>query len=167
MDAMSMVHSLEARVPLIDHRLVEFACALPAAFKCRPTGQPVEFGERQATYRQLGAKRILIDAVRDLLPPGFEDRPKSGFHLPFAAWLRQELKSLVEMALDPHAVAARGLFRPEAAARLYQRWEAGRASWSQVWLLTVLELWQRMCLDTETMGTGSIGRTPRFHGVTD
>ena len=161
-----MAHSLEARVPLIDHKLVEFACALPTAFKYQPTGQPVEFGERRATYRQLGAKRILIDAVRDLLPPGFEDRPKSGFHLPFATWLRQELRPLVEMALDPHAVAARGLFRPEAVARLRQQWEAGRAGWSQVWLLTVLELWQRAYLDTATMGTGSIGHIARFRRVT-
>ena len=48
-----------------------------------------------------------------------------------------------------------------------QQWEAGHTSWSQVWLLTVLELWQRVHLDTETMGTGRIGHTPRFHGVND
>lgn len=152
MDVMSMAHSLEARVPLIDHHLVEFAYALPARYKYQPTGQPVQFGERQATYRQLGAKRILIDAVRDLLPPGFEDRPKSGFHLPYVAWLRGDLKPLVTMALDPAIVAARGLFRPEAIARLRQQWAAGQASYAQVFLLMVLELWQQAYLDSDGRG---------------
>ncbi|HEV8700171.1 MAG TPA: asparagine synthase (glutamine-hydrolyzing) [Candidatus Polarisedimenticolia bacterium] len=146
MDAMSMAHSLEVRVPLIDHRLVEFAYALPASYKYQPGSAAPPGGEREASYRQLGAKRILIDSVRDLLPVGYEDRPKTGFHLPMASWMKSDLRPAVDDLLSRESVRRRGLFRPEAVARLLAGFHGGAVPWHQVWALAALELWQRQVL---------------------
>ena len=147
MDAMSMAHSLEVRVPLLDHRLVEFAYALPGSYKYQPTDTAPPGGEREASYRQIGAKRILIESVRDLLPAGYEDRPKSGFHLPMASWMKGALRPAVEDLLAKASVQRRGLFRPEAVAGLVEGFLRGAVPWHQVWALAALELWQRQVLD--------------------
>ncbi len=147
MDAMSMAHSLEVRVPLIDHRLVEFAYALPGSYKYRPTDTAPPGGEREATYRQMGAKRILIESVRDLLPVGYEDRPKTGFRLPMASWMKGALRPAVEDLLGKASVQRRGLFKPETVAGLLAGFHGGAIPWHQVWALAALELWQRQVLD--------------------
>jgi asparagine synthase (glutamine-hydrolysing) len=147
MDAMSMAHSLEVRVPLIDHRLVEFAYALPGSYKYQPRGTAPPGGEREASYRQMGAKRILIESVRDLLPVGYEDRPKTGFHLPMASWMKGALRPAVEDLLGKASVQRRGLFRPETVAGLLAGFHRGAVPWHQVWALAALELWQRQVLD--------------------
>jgi len=147
MDAMSMAHSLEVRVPLIDHRLVEFAYALPGSYKYRPRSAGPPGGEGEASYRQLGAKRILIDSVRDLLPVGYEDRSKTGFHLPMDSWMKNDLRPAVDDLLSSASVRRRGLFRPEAVAGLLAGFHGGAVPWHQVWALAALELWQRQVLD--------------------
>ncbi len=154
MDAMSMAHSLEVRVPLLDHRLVEFAYALPGYYKY-PPGATARGGEREGTYRQMGAKRILIDSVRDLLPVGFEDRPKTGFVLPMASWMQGALRPAVEDLLGPASVRRRGLFRPEAVAGLLAGFRRGAVAWPQVWALAALELWQRQVLDASVADLAS------------
>lgn len=88
MDAVAMAHSLEVRFPLIDHTLVEFAFRLPAEYKVvqravRPAG------EGAYSYRESGAKRILLDVMEPMLPEGFATRPKNGFKLPLHYWLSQ------------------------------------------------------------------------------
>jgi asparagine synthase (glutamine-hydrolysing) len=159
MDAMSMAHSLEVRVPLIDHRLVEFAYALPGSYKYQPrdtTAPPG--GERGATYRQMGAKRIFIESVRDLLPDGYEDRPKTGFHLPMASWMKGALRPAVEDLLGKASVQRRGLFKPEAVSELLAGFLRGDVPWHQVWALAALELWQRQVLD---VGAAALARDQR------
>ncbi|OLD65976.1 MAG: asparagine synthase (glutamine-hydrolyzing) [Acidobacteria bacterium 13_1_40CM_2_68_5] len=147
MDAMSMAHSLEVRVPLIDHRLVEFAYALPGSYKYQHGDITPPGGERQASYRQMGAKRILIESVRDLLPVGYEDRPKTGFHLPMASWMKGPLRPAVEDLLGRVSVQRRGLFKAETVAGLLAGFRRGAVPWHQVWALAALELWQRQVLD--------------------
>ncbi len=88
MDAVAMAHSLEVRFPLIDHTLVEFAFRLPAEYKVvQRAGRPA--GEGAYSYRESGAKRILLDVMEPMLPEGFATRPKNGFKLPLHHWLSQ------------------------------------------------------------------------------
>jgi asparagine synthase (glutamine-hydrolysing) len=129
-DAMSMAHSLEVRVPLIDHKLVEFATRVPPALKLA--------GGR--------AKLLLVDAVRDLLPPEVIARPKRGFEMPVGHWLRNELRPVLDDLFEPQAVARRGLFDPGEVSRVYQSFLAGRGLYMRVWVLAALELWLRACL---------------------
>jgi asparagine synthase (glutamine-hydrolysing) len=121
-DVMSMAHSLEVRVPFLDHPLVEFAAELPS--RLRANGQP--------------PKRLLLRALGDRLPPEAA-RSKRGFTFPIDEWLAGPLRARVDDALR----GSSGLFHSDAAAALRARVEAGRAHWSRLWALVVLALWLR------------------------
>jgi len=121
-DVMSMAHSLEVRVPFLDHPLVEFAVGLSGRF--RGNGHP--------------PKWLLRKALGDLVPPE-TGRTKRGFTFPLGRWLGGPLRPRVEEALHDGA----GVFRPEAAARLLAQVDRGRAHWSRLWALVVLVLWLR------------------------
>merc|ERR1711964_571829 len=90
-DAMSMAHSLEVRVPLIDHKLVEFATRIPASLKLS-----------KARFGMLGGrtKVILTDTLHDLLPPSIVKRRKQGFNMPLGHWMRGALYPVVDEALS-------------------------------------------------------------------
>jgi asparagine synthase (glutamine-hydrolysing) len=126
-DAMSMAHSLEVRVPLIDHRVVERLLMVPGRVKVRAR-QP---------------KWLLVEAVGDL-PREILARPKRGFEFPFKHWLLGSLREQVEDAL--HQPRLDGLLRAEATQRLWRDFEAGRATWSRVWSLYALGSWARVNL---------------------
>ncbi len=125
-DITSMATSLEVRSPFLDHRVAEFAAALPWQFK---QGR----GQR---------KRILRAACADLLPPSVARRPKMGFGVPLARWFRGEWeRPLREVLLDP-GTRKRGFFRPEAVETLIREHCELRADHSYaLWALLVLELW--------------------------
>ncbi|CAN5357010.1 amidotransferase 1, exosortase A system-associated [soil metagenome] len=124
-DRMSMAVSLEARVPLLDHHLVEFAAALPSGLKMRN-------GE---------GKWILRQAIRDLVPEAVLTRPKQGFAVPLAEWFRGELRHRIDELLKPDApvfeyvdrTAVRGLVEEHANER--------RNRTALLWRLVVLDLW--------------------------
>ncbi len=137
-DAMSMAHSLEVRVPLIDYKLVEFATRIPASLKL--THSPI--GVLQGR-----TKRVLTDALNDVLPAEITRRRKQGFYMPVGAWLRGDLQPMVAESLSRESVRRRGLFDPDAVAGLRSDFEAGRGPYMRVWALLMLELWMREFLD--------------------
>ncbi|MBI3016263.1 MAG: asparagine synthase (glutamine-hydrolyzing), partial [Candidatus Tectomicrobia bacterium] len=126
-DQMSMAHALEVRVPLLDHKLVEYVMGLPDAHK-RPNGTP---------------KRLLVESLDGLLPKEIVRRPKQGFTLPFEPWMRGDFRGFCEERLGPERLGGRGLFRPERLQSLWQDFLAGRrhVSWARLWLLVALEEW--------------------------
>ncbi|HEV8584849.1 MAG TPA: asparagine synthase (glutamine-hydrolyzing) [Methylomirabilota bacterium] len=131
-DRMSMARSLELRAPFCDHRLVELSLGIPPAAKVP--------GVR--------LKALLKDAFADVLPREVVRRRKQGFMIPLARWLRGELRPLLEDALAPDLVRARGLWRPEAVRRLVDEHLAGRRTHGdRLWTLVMLELWTREYLD--------------------
>jgi asparagine synthase (glutamine-hydrolysing) len=139
MDGMSMAHGVEARVPLLDGPLVDLAFSLPPELRLK--------GDVR--------KHVFREAVRDLFPAGHLDRPKSGFSFPTEEWLRDgPLRPVLDATLCERAVRRRGLFRPEAVARLVGEFHAsapgsdaaGMAE-TRVWTLVMLELWCRMFVD--------------------
>ena len=135
-DKMSMASSLEARVPLLDHRLVEFAATLPSDLKVR------------GLSRKLSRKYLLREVARDLLPAAILHRPKKGFPMPMGAWLRGEARDFCRDLLSPATVARRGLFDPAAIAGLLDDHESGRAGHGPLlWTLLSVELWHRSFLD--------------------
>jgi asparagine synthase (glutamine-hydrolysing) len=136
-DRMSMAASIEARVPFLDHRLVEFTASLPAAMK----------------VRSLGTKALLRRALRRDLPAATRRRPKRAFLVPLRRWLRGELRDLASDTLTSAAARGRGLFRPAAVARLLHEQETGRADHSRaLWTLLCLELWLQNVLDAPAPG---------------
>lgn len=121
-DVMSMTHSLEVRVPFLDHPLVEFAARLPG-------------GLRASGHRP---KWLLLRALGDRLPPE-AGQAKRGFTFPMGEWLRGPLRPRVDDALR----GGEGIFRTDAVAALRASVEAGRAHWSRLWAAVVLVLWLR------------------------
>jgi asparagine synthase (glutamine-hydrolysing) len=126
-DQMSMAHALEVRVPLLDHRLVEYVMGLADSHK-RPGETP---------------KRLLVESLKGLLPEDIVQRPKQGFTLPFDPWMRGALRGFCEDRLSATRVESRGLFRPQEVQSLWRAFLDGRAdvSWSRLWVLVVLEEW--------------------------
>jgi len=131
-DKMSMAVSLECRVPLLDHELVELAARMPESVKIRG-------GE---------LKHVMKAAVADLLPREILDRKKRGFGAPMGAWLKGELAPVTRELLSPRAVAARGLFDPSEVSALIAAHEANRVDGTDRLLaLLNLEVWCRIFLD--------------------
>jgi asparagine synthase (glutamine-hydrolysing) len=132
-DRMSMACSLEVRSPLLDHKIIEFAASLPPTLK----------------YRGSTSKFLLKRHVEMRLPAAAVHRPKQGFDLPLAGWLRGELRELaLDLVLSPRS-AGRGYVRPEAVRRIWDEHQSGyRSHASQIWALMVLELWHRQYVDT-------------------
>jgi asparagine synthase (glutamine-hydrolysing) len=133
MDIASMANSLEMRSPLLDHKVMEFAAALP----------------RHLKLRGLSDKKYLLKAAfRQLLPPSILKRPKMGFGIPLDVWLRGDLKELAYDVLLDSTAAGRGYFRTEVVRRYLDEHLAGVAHHQyRIWNLLMLELWQRTYLD--------------------
>lgn len=131
-DKMSMAVSLECRVPLLDHDLVELAARMPAALKV-PGGR---------------LKHVLKAALADVLPDDILNRKKRGFGTPMGAWLKQELAPMMRQVLSREAIGARGWFRHEAVAQLMDAHAANRTDATDALLALVnLEIWSRIYLD--------------------
>ena len=132
-DKMSMAVSLECRVPLLDHQLVELAASIPAAIKMR--------GGR--------LKHVLKESLSDLLPKDILDRKKRGFGTPMGAWLKNELAPLLGRLLAPEVIQRRGLFRQPVVDRLIADHQANRIDGTDALLaLLNLEIWSRIYLDS-------------------
>ncbi|WP_224983683.1 asparagine synthase (glutamine-hydrolyzing) [Geomonas agri] len=144
-DAASMAHSLEVRVPFLDIPLLDTALSLPLAAKLNPDTDQLD--PYAATYRQTGVKRALIEIGRSILPPDMDVQPKRGFGMPFATWLKGPLREVMEDTLSPTAVAGRGLFSVQGVSRVRDEFLAGRGGWPQLWIPMMTELWCRELLD--------------------
>ena len=127
-DRMSMAVSLEARVPLLDHRLIDFVTRIPARFK----------------MRGLETKHIFKRAVADLVPPEILNRPKRGFGMPIQEWINQQLRGRIRETLTEPRTMQRGYVEPGYVRLLLDEHERQRRDHSaQLWSLFMLELWHR------------------------
>ena len=133
-DRASMSVALEVRAPFLARAVAEFAAALPDGYR----------------MHALTGKRILRDAVRDLVPESILKRPKKGFGIPVAKWINAELRPLIRDVFSPDALRAGGLFQsPEVQRRLHEH-ERGTADHRKpLWTLLVLELWRREHLSAD------------------
>ncbi|MCS7013663.1 MAG: asparagine synthase (glutamine-hydrolyzing) [Chloroherpetonaceae bacterium] len=137
-DATSMAHSLEVRVPFLDHIFADYVTSLPASYKI------------DAATKNIG-KKILIDAFSDLLPKEIVYRKKMGFVFPLAAFMRKgRFRELIQDTLSEQAVRRRGLLNPDAVAKLKREFFASDDISTQqyrlhtrLWIATLLELWLR------------------------
>jgi len=121
-DVFSMAHSLEVRVPFVDHQLVELLARLPALYKAR---------------RDI-PKRLLIKALHNTLPGEIFHRPKKGFTFPFDLWMRGELKEFIEGRLNGSSV-----FNKTSLRNLLDAFYDNRVHWSRIWGCAVLSHWAK------------------------
>jgi asparagine synthase (glutamine-hydrolysing) len=130
-DRMSMAVSLEARVPLLDHRVVEFAATIPPELQVK-NGVP---------------KYILKRAMDGILPPDIIERPKHGFEVPLERWFRGDLSATLREVLLSDRTRRRGIFDVDHIARMIEWQRRGRSLYLHLWTLLTFELWCRQTLD--------------------
>lgn len=148
MDAVSMIHSLELRVPFLDPVVADAALSLPDSAKLGDTSRLSS--EYLQTYRDSGAKRILLDIGKKYLPADFDQKPKRGFGMPFGTWMQGVLRDVVEDALSDKTTKDRGILDVDAVRSVRGRAYDSSTIWMQPWLLMILELWCRQVLDEAT-----------------
>lgn len=167
-DAVSMSHSLEIRVPYLDPVIADIAMSLPDQVKLGSLSDFSNFGEAVAgSYRATGSKRILLDIGKKFLPADFDLTPKRGFGMPFGDWLRGPLRDVLEDTLSVDAVRPRGLLDPAAVTAVKNDFQKNSGPWYKPWLLMMLELWSREVLDRSSSLAGFYSKTqPNCAGVT-
>ncbi|MGH7299623.1 MAG: asparagine synthase (glutamine-hydrolyzing), partial [Candidatus Rokuibacteriota bacterium] len=131
-DRMAMASSLEVRSPLLDHHLIEFAATVPPDLK----------------FRKGTAKYLLKRYAERRAPASAVYRPKQGFSIPLAAWLRTDLRSMAEDLLLSERALGRAYFQPEVVRTMWVRHQERTRDHAQhLWALMILELWHRLFVD--------------------
>jgi len=135
-DRASMAVSLESRVPLLDHVLMEYAATIPSALKLRDGH----------------GKHILKRAMASSLPEDILTRRKMGFGVPLGEWFRGELRDMAHDVLLSQKSRERGIFRLSQIEHLLSAHEAGRRDWSaRLWALICFELWMSRWVGTRSI----------------
>ena len=143
-DRMSMAHSIESRVPLLDNEVIDFAATLPAHLK-------IHQGRR---------KHVMKEALKGLVPDGILNRKKQGFGVPLGTWFRGGLTDVFADVLGSATTRQRGYFQPAFIERLVQEHLAGRRDHTlRLWQLLVFELWHRHYVDSPG-ATSAVRATP-------
>jgi asparagine synthase (glutamine-hydrolysing) len=135
-DRMSMANSLEVRAPILDHKLMEFACTIPSNLKFNTKDGKIE------------KKYLLKEAFKDFLPDDILYRKKMGFSVPLASWLRNELKEITEERLLSRSDGLCRFFKKEQIAKLWVEHKTEKKDNATVlWSMLMFQMWWDKYMD--------------------
>ena len=131
-DKMTMAAAIEARVPFLDHKMVEFAATIPSGLK----------------LRGLNEKYILKKAMTGMLPPKIVNRKKQRFFVPIDVWFTKDLKELAENALSEGSIRKEGLLKYGYIKDILENYNKSKLYYArQLWNLLNFELWYKMYIE--------------------
>ena len=131
-DRATMTNSLEGREPMLDHRILEFAAQLPDEYK----------------YQNGVKKRILREITHDYIPKKLLDRPKMGFAIPIAKWLKNELREYLEEYLCEEKIDKQGIFNWAFIKKLKADFYSGRKEYdSKLWYFLMFQMWHERWME--------------------
>jgi len=131
-DRATMSNSLEGREPMLDHRILEFAAQLPDEYK----------------YQNGIKKRILREITHDYIPKELLDRPKMGFAIPIAKWLKNELREHLEEYLNEDRIEKQGIFNWAFIAKLKNNFYGGRKEYdAKLWYFLMFQMWHERWME--------------------
>ena len=130
-DRMSMANSLEVRVPLLDHELINYVATIPV----------------EQRFHHWRLKGLLRDTMSDLLPPEILNQPKHGFSIPLASWFRGNLRAFAAEILLSHEARQHGFINKSKVEKILSQHEEGTQNLgSEIWSLLIFELWQQQVM---------------------
>lgn len=130
-DKMTMANSVELRVPLLDHKVLEFAAGLPSSFK----------------LNGFNTKHILKETFKDMVPKEIINRTKTGLPVPYGSWMRKDLRKMVEETLLDQKAIGRGYFNRDGIEKILSAHMREGKYDKEVFSLLVLELWHQEFID--------------------
>jgi asparagine synthase (glutamine-hydrolysing) len=131
-DRMTMAFGLEARVPFLDHHMVEWAFGIPSTYKMHGTE----------------GKYVVKKAMERYLPTDLLYRPKHGFNVPMKVWMKHQLSEFIRDTLSAHTIQSRGIFRAEAVQRLlHEHAQEVQDASNKIFVILMLELWFQHFVD--------------------
>jgi len=131
-DRMTMAFGLEARVPFLDHHVVEWAFGIPSTHKMHGTE----------------GKYIVKKAMERYIPTDILYRPKHGFNVPMKVWMKHQLSEFIHDTLSERSIQARGIFRADKVSHLLQEHAQGKQDASnKIFVMIMLELWFQHFID--------------------
>ena len=144
-DATSMSHSLEVRVPFLDRDVLRVALSISDSAKVSESiaGKDAYLN----SYRELGTKKVLVDIGKQYLPRDYDLQPKRGFRIPYEHWLKEYLEEEVSEAFGEDTIRKRGFFNYSETSAIFNQYKSGNFGWPQIWLVVVFEFWCREYID--------------------
>jgi asparagine synthase (glutamine-hydrolysing) len=148
-DKITMANSVELRVPLLDHLVLEFAASLPPDYK----------------VKGLATKRIFKQAFASVIPEPILKRKKTGFPVPLRKWLQHDLRDYAHDILLSAPASNRGYFKRTEMEKLLKQGGDDAAPTKEIFSLLTLELWHREFMDHPGIQSGPVSRSkPVFQG---
>jgi len=140
-DSMSMSHSLEVRIPLLDYRFVETALSLEDDRK-------IHNGESKYVFKK---------AIDNLIPDEIKIRPKTGFIFPMKTWMKSRYKDEIASIFSSRSFESRGIFNIKHVKQLYDKYISGDENqWLRLWTILSVEIWARMYIDSNGANPGEV-----------
>jgi asparagine synthase (glutamine-hydrolysing) len=138
-DAVSMKHSLEVRVPFLDTEVASVALSLPDSSK-------LEYWHKMKRgtfplYQESGAKKIMFDIAKKYLPSNIDKQKKRGFGMPFNSWLKSSLYDILQDSFSETNIKKVGWFEYKEVQRYLLLFNQDQCPWYQIWLLLIIQLW--------------------------
>jgi len=146
-DAVSMYNSIEVRVPFLDVDILDYVLKIPDEYKINFERLSEIKDPYNTTYRDSGAKKILIDLGKGLLPDNMDNQTKRGFGMPFDYWLKSCLNEVFQDVFSFESINRRNIFNFNELSNIKNQFLSNKISWVFPWIIIIIECWLREFID--------------------